>query len=220
MIRLAFLAFALLSFLGLSAENVDFDTVAPEVAPPYWSAVHTHSGPLGDWVVRRDPSAPSRPNVLSQLSRTGARYEFEIAVFDKVVCRDGDLSAKIRLRPGAGSKTAGLVWRYQDPNNFYMLHLSADQRNVVLFRVQGGKAQEIPVKGAKPGSFGVSHDVRSGIWYVARVVFRGARMRVFLGNRLLFDAADNGIPQSGKTGVWTKGSTLASFDDFRIDKKN
>lgn len=216
----AFLAFAMLSFLGLGAENVGFDTDALESVPPYWSAVHTHSGPMGDWVVRRDPSAPSRPNVLSQLSRGGARYEFEIAVFDKVICRDGDLSAKIRLRPGPGPKTAGLVWRYQDPNNFYMLHLSADQRNLVLFRVQQGKAQPVPVRGAKPGSFGVSHDVRSGVWYLARVVFRGPRVRVFLGNRLLFDATDNAIPQSGKTGLWTKGSTVASFDDFRIDKKN
>lgn len=210
----------MLSFLGLGAENVDFDTVAPEVAPPHWSTAHTHSGPLGDWIVHRDPSAPSRPNVLSQMARDGARYEFEIAVFDKVVCRDGDLSAKIRLRPGPGVKTAGLVWRYQDPNNFYMLHLSADQRDVVIFHVVGGKAQEIPLKGAKPGNFGVHHDVRSGVWNIARVVFRGPRIRVFLGNRLLFDATDNAIPQSGKTGLWTKGSTVASFDDFRIDKKN
>jgi hypothetical protein len=210
----------MLGFLGLGAENINFDTVAPEAPPPYWSTVHTHSGPLGDWVVRRDPSAPSRPNVLSQIARAGARYEFEIAVFDKVLCRDGDLSAKIRLRSGPGSKTAGLVWRYQDPNNFYMLHLSADQRNVVLFRVQRGKAEEIPVRGARPGSFGVPHDVRSGVWYLARVVFRGPRVRVFLGNRLLFDATDNAILRGGKTGLWTKGSTVASFDDFRIDKKN
>lgn len=218
--RFAFLGFAMLSFLGLGAENVDFDTLAPDAAPPYWSTAHTHSGPPADWVVRRDASAPSRPNVLSQVAHTGARYEFEIAVFDKLVCRDGDLSAKIRLRPGPGTKTAGLVWRYQDANNFYMLHLSADQRNVVLFRVQGGKAQQIPIRGAKPGSFGVSHDVRSGIWYIARVVFRGPRIRVFLGNRLLCEATDNAILQSGKTGLWTKGSTVASFDDFRIDKKN
>jgi hypothetical protein len=210
----------MLSFLGLGAENVDFDTVAPESAPPDWSTAHTHAGPPGDWIVRRDPSAPSRPNVFSQLSRTGARFEFDIAVFDKVICRDGDLSAKIRLRPGPGVKTAGLVWRYQDPDNFYMLHLSADQRNVAVFRVQDGKAHEIPVRGVKPGNFGVYHDVRSGVWYIARVVFRGPRVRVFLGNRLLFDAADSTILQGGKTGLWTKGSTVASFDDFRIDKKN
>ena len=218
--RFAFLAFAILSFLGLGAENVDFDTDAAEAAPPYWSIVHTHSGPAGDWVVRRDSAAPSHPNVLSQLSRTGARFEFEVAVFDKVICQDGDLSAKIRLRPGPGVKTAGLVWRYQDPNNFYMLHLSADQRNVVLFRVQGGKAKEIPAAGAKPGSFGIHHDIRSGVWYLARVAFHGSRVRVFLGNRLLFDATDSAIPEGGKTGLWTKGSTAASFDDFRIDKKN
>src|SRR5579883_1212085 len=144
--RFAFLAFALLSFLGLGAVIVDFDTLAPDSAPADWSTAHTHTGPSGDWIVRRAPSAPSRPNVLSQESHAGARFEFEIATFDKVICHDGDLSAKIRLRSGPKLKTAGLVWRYQDPNNFYMLHLSADERNVVLFRVQRGKAQEIPVR--------------------------------------------------------------------------
>jgi hypothetical protein len=175
---------------------------------------------VGDWMIRSDPNAPSRPNVLSQVSHAGQRFEFEIAVFDKVICRDGDLSAKIRIRSGPGPKTAGLVWRYQDPNNYSMLHLSADQRNVVLFRVRNGKAEDLPVRGSNPSSFGVNHDIRSGVWYLVKVVFSGPRVRVMLGNRLLYDAVDTAPPLEGKTGIWTKGSTVASFDDFRLEKKN
>jgi hypothetical protein len=218
--RYAFLAFALFSFLGMGSENVNFDRDASGAAPPYWTPVHTHTGPIGDWIIRRDPNAPSRPNVLSQVSPGGRRFEFEIAVFDKVVCRDGDLSAKIRIRPGPGPKTAGLVWRYEDPDNYYMLHLSADQRNVLLFHVQNGKADELPATGSGSPSFGVNHDIRSGVWYLVKVVFRGSRVRVMLGNRLLYDAVDPAPALEGKTGIWTKGSTVASFDDFRIDKKS
>jgi hypothetical protein len=216
----AFLAFALFSFLGMGSENINFDRDATGAVPPYWTPVHTHTGPVGDWVIRRDPNAPSRPNVLSQASPGGRRFEFEIAIFDKVLCRDGDLSAKIRIRSGPGPKTAGLVWRYEDPNNYYMLHLSANERNVVLFHVRNGKAEELPAKGASPSSFGVHHDIRSGVWYLVKVVFRGSSVRVMLGNRLLYDAVDTAPPLEGKTGIWTKGSTVASFDDFRVDKKN
>lgn len=214
-----FLALALLGLFG-SGANVNFDTDRTGEMPPDWTAIHTHHGPPGEWVVRPDPTAPSRHNVLSQVSRSGERYEFHLAVFDKLACRNGDLTAKIRIRSGPGSETAGLVWRFQDPENYYLLHLSAREKNVALFRIQNGKAQEIPVVGPQPGAAAVSHDVRPGVWYLARVVFRGSRFRVMLGNRLLFEATDSGIQTAGKTGVWTKGSTMASFDDFGLDKKN
>lgn len=188
--------------------------------PPFWTAAQTHPGPPADWMVRRDPGAPSKPNVFSQASSAGSRYEFDLAIFDKIVCRDGDLSVKFRLRPGGDSKTAGLVFRYRDPDDYYLLHFSAEERNVMLFHVQHGKADPIQTAHARPGRFGVDHDIRAGVWYVGKIVFRGPRFRVMLGNRLLFEAQDTSQASAGKTGVWTKGSTVASFDDFRIDKKD
>ncbi len=118
------------------------------------------------------------------------------------------------------TKTAGIVWRYQDSNNYYLLHFSADEKNIVLFRVRNGRYQTIPAVGVKPGAFGVSHDIRAGQWYVAKVIFRGPQIRVLFGNRRLFEAVDTEISQPGRTGLWTRGRTMVSFDDFRIDKKS
>jgi hypothetical protein len=213
-------AWALLGLLGFGADNVNFDTLKPGATPPNWSFTSTRGDEQARWEIRRDPTAPSRGNVLEEVSGTRGQFDFPFAIFDKVVCRDGDLSVKFKIDGGGAVKTAGIVWRYQDRNNYYLLHFSAVEKNIVLYRILDGKTQAIPAVGARPGTVGIAHDIRAGQWYVAKVMFRGARVRVLFGNRRLFDAEDNAMLVAGKTGVWTKGRTTASFDDFRIDKKN
>jgi hypothetical protein len=218
--RSAFGAFAVLSFLGFGADSVNFDSVTPGTPPPNWTFTETHSNHRARWEVRNDPSAPSRGNVLVQSSGSAGPFDFPMAIFDRDICSDGDLSVKFRIDPNRSSRTAGLVWRYQDPNNYYLLHFSVEARNIALFRMQNGKATPVPVAGVTPATFIVPHEIRPGQWYVAKVIFRGTKFRILFGNRRLFEAEDAGILAPGKTGVWTKGRTTASFDDFRIDKKN
>jgi hypothetical protein len=210
-----FLAF---SFFGFGTSTINFDNVKPEKMPPYWTATETHAGPAPQWEVERDKTAPSHQNVFAQLSTQGTQYEIPLAIFDKVVCRDGDLSVKFKIDSGKRSGSAGLVWRYQDQGNYYLLRFSADEKNIALFRMQNGQAHAIPVLG-KPGESSVYHDIRTGQWYVAKVSYRGSRFRVLFGNRALFEGVDDSIQTQGKTGLCTKAGTVAEFDDFRIDKK-
>lgn len=143
-----------------------------------------------------------------------------MAIFDKVVCRDGDLTVKFRIDGGGRTKTAGIVWRFIDANNYYLLHFSAEQKNIVLLRVRDGHVESVKVKSDRLQSNAIARDIRVGQWYIAKVSFRGDKIRGFFGNRELFEAYDMGLMNAGKTGVWTRGRTTASFDDFRIDKKN
>jgi len=213
-------AFAAFGFFGLLGDTVSFDNQKPGSAPDGWGLTATRPAERPRWQVRLDSTAPSRPNVLAQVSGAPGDSEFPLAIFDKVVCRDGDLSVKFKIASGAGRiKTAGIVWRYQDPRNYYLLHFSVDEKNIALFRVENGQAHAIPAIGARPGAPGISHDLKAGQWYVAKVVFRGDNIRVFFGNRQLFQAKDDTLDAPGKAGVWTRGGTIASFDDFRIDKK-
>jgi hypothetical protein len=210
----AFIAF---SFFGTT---INFDNLKPGTFPPFWTAIGTKPPESPQWEVRKDMTTPSRPNVFAQVSGTGANSEFGLAVFDKVVCRDGELSVKFKIDPNTRKvKTAWIVWRYQDPRNYYMLDFSVDEKDIVLFRVENGQPHPIPVRGGKPGGVGVSHDLRTGQWYVAKVIFRGNSIRVLFGNRQLFDAVDDSLAEPGKTGLWIRGGTEASFDDFRIDRK-
>jgi hypothetical protein len=213
-------AFLTFSLFGFGGDTVNFDNLKPRSFPPFWTATANRPAELSRWEVLRDATAPSRPNVLVKEAGPSSDNEFSMAVFDKVLCRDGDLSVKFKIESGSRRvKTAGIVWRYQDQKNYYLLHFSVDEKNIVLFRVENGQAHPIPITGEKPGAFGVTHDLRVGQWYVAKVTFRGRNIRVLFGNRQLFDAVDDSLPGAGKTGLWTRGGTEASFDDFRIDRK-
>ncbi|HEX4136162.1 MAG TPA: family 16 glycoside hydrolase [Bryobacteraceae bacterium] len=208
------------SFFGLIGLTINFDNLKPTSFPPYWTAVTTRPQEPARWEVLRDSTAPSRPNVFARVSGVPNNSEYALAVFDKVICRDGDLSVKFKIASGARRvKTAGIVWRYQDPRNYYLLDFNADDKNIGLVRVENGQRHPIPLHGGKPGGLEVPHDLRTGQWYVAKVVFRGDSIRVLFDNRQLFDAVDASLSTPGKTGLWTRGGTEASFDDFRIDRK-
>jgi len=203
----------LISFnlFGLGGDAVNFDNQKPGKLPPNWTITATGTTQIPRWEARQDATAPSRPNVFEQLSTTLADADSPLAIFDKAICRDGDLSVKFKIANGPRRiKDAGMVWRYQDQRNYYLLRFSVDEKNVALFRVQDGRMRTISM---------VPHDLRAGQWDVAKVIFRGPHFRVFVGNRQLFDATDDSLIAPGKTGLWTRAGTVASFDDFRIDKK-
>lgn len=215
MIRGITVAFIAWNILGAGGEAVNFDRDKPGSLPPYWTSDASRR-----WEVRADPGAPSRPNLLTHRAGNAADAEFAQAVFDKVICLDGDLSVKFRISPdGPGAKTVGLLWRYQDPRNYYVLRFSVDNKNIALFRVLNGQMRPVPPEGAKDGGPGVRHELRTGQWYVARVIFRGSHFSVHFGNRKLFDATDTGLAAPGRTGVRTPDGTSASFDDFHIERK-
>ena len=209
-----FVIAAALAVLGSGAENVNYDAARQGQLPAGWSAPAAH-----EWEIRSDKTAPSRPNVLQGASAAPGESVAPLALFDKVSCRDGDLSVKFRIAAGQHGNAAGIVWRYQDPGNYYLLSLSADDRNIVLQRVRNGVAEVISTSGGKRAAVGVAEDIRAGQWHVVKVSFRGPKVQVFFGNRSLFTAQDSGILLPGKTGLWAKGADGAAFDDFRIDKK-
>jgi hypothetical protein len=205
---------------GFGSETVNFDALKPGMMPPYWTATSSHSGAASHWEVKRDPRAPTRQNVLAQTAAGSGDSDYPLAIYDRTLSRDGDLSVKFKITGGQKAKTAGIVWRYQDQNNYYLLSFSADEGKIALFRVQDGRPRAIPILGVKGGATFVRHDIRLDQWYLAKVTYQGTRLRVSFGNRRLFDAVDDGIGIQGKTGLCTRAGTMAEFDDFRLSRKS
>jgi hypothetical protein len=202
-----------------SVETVDFDKASINVAPPDWSFAQSHRGMPGRWVVHRDINAPSAPNVLAQLAADSVSNRHALALYDKGYCKNGDLSADMKIVSGRHTQTGGLVWRYQDPDNYYLLEVSADRDMIAVMRIQDGKP--VPVARLGPGfrAQQVSHKIEPMDWNVLRVTFQNARMTVYFDHRKVMDADDTVFLKPGKTGVWTRGDTIAYFDNFRLDKK-
>jgi Domain of Unknown Function (DUF1080) len=215
------LLFVLAVSFGVFSHNVelvDFDKLPPGVAPPDWSFATTHHGQPGRWVVHPDVGAPSPPNVLAQLAPDRFPARYALALYDKGYCKNGDLSAEMKIISGKSTQTGGLVWRYQDPNNYYLLTISADEDTIAAVKVQDGRPTPIAKLGPGLKAFQVSHKIEPQEWNVLRVAFQATHMTVYFDHRKVMDAEDVTFQKPGKTGLWTRGDTIAYFDNFRIEK--
>ena len=104
--------------------------------PPAWAKP-------GRWIVQADGTN----KVLAQADPDSTRSRFPVAVLSDVTAADVDLSVRFKPISGRVDQAAGLVWRYQNQDNYYIVRANALEDNVVLYKVEGGKRTDLPVKG-------------------------------------------------------------------------
>lgn len=130
----------------------------------------------------------------------------------------GDVRLTGRLKAIGGRRVQGFVWRYQNPENFFLVRSGGDDA--------GGEIPEIRVdlyyRGKRiplGGNPRVQHlDV--GTWHTLAVEHRGERIRLFLGDRQVHEIVDDYwcrlLPEKGAIGFFTFGSE-AMFDDLKVE---
>lgn len=202
-----------------SAQTFNFDKDGVGQAPPGFSCGLTGRGKPGVWVVRADPSAPSGPNVLAQIDPDATDYRFPVCVVDAVSATDVDVSVRFKPVSGSGDQAAGLVWRYTDVSNYYIVRANANENNVTLYKVESGKRISLAPKGTPPSTYGKAAPVKSGQWGTLRVVVNGALFQVYCNGQHLYDVEDATFTGAGRLGVWTKADSVTYFDDFQIAVK-
>ncbi len=198
--------------------TVTFDQDKVGAPPQGFSTGLTGQGKPGVWVVMKDPASPDRGNVLAQTDADPTGYRFPVCVLDDVSAKDVDLSVMFKPISGKGDQAAGLVWRYKDANNYYIVRSNAIENNVVLYKVQNGKRSDLPLKGLGR-TYGQKVPVPSGQWGTLRVTATGNLFTVFLNGKQLFEVEDPTFPDAGKVGVWTKADSVTYFDDLTVTVK-
>jgi hypothetical protein len=191
--------------------------------PAGWTVAMTHEGAQPRWEVFRDPEAPSPPLVLAQLSNDSTAGRFPMAIWERERLRDGEVSVRFKPVAGVVDQAAGLVWRYQDPNNYYVARANALEQNVAAYKVESGTRVSIPPRNMPSRSYGVKFNVQSGRWQKLRVVFHDSFFVIYCNEQRLFEIEDHSFALAGKTGLWTKADSQILFDDFlvaRTDKRN
>lgn len=209
-------------FLALSipaaCQVANFDSAKPGTVPSGWSVAMTHAGGAPKWEVVADNTAPSKPNVLAQLSADKTDGRFPLALLDSSSVKDGAVSVKFKAVAGSGDRAAGIVWRYSDPNNYYIVRANALENNVVLYKVEKGKRVALAPKGTPPKTYGVKHKVASGVWNTLRVTAQGNLFTVYFNGEKLFEVEDATFKEAGKAGLWTKADSVTYFDDFELSR--
>ena len=198
-----------------ATRKVDFNQDAVDQPPKGFEFAHTASvGKPGKWVVQSDGTN----KVLAQTDADSTCSRFPVAVLADVTAADVDLSVRFKPISGRVDQAAGLVWRYQNQDNYYIVRANALEDNVVLYKVEGGKRTDLPLKG-EGRTYGKKSDVPGGQWSTLRVVANGPLFEVYFNGAKLYEVEDGTFSTPGKVGVWTKADSVTQFDDLTVVTK-
>jgi hypothetical protein len=208
---------ALLALLPLaaSAEIVDFEAMPLGSAPSGWTIAKTDGGADPQWVIVADSTSPAGARVLAQLSEDVTSGRFPLAIHPGTALVNGAVSVRFKPVSGNVDRAAGLVWRYRDENNYYLVRANALEDNVVLYKVENGRRTSLaPVD--RRGEYGVDQPVPAERWSTLRVAFMGPRFVVSFDGKALFEVEDSTFSGPGRVGVWTKADSVTYFDAFEL----
>lgn len=196
-------AWAIARAQGSAARTWDFQADALNAPPAGFSFGRTGRGREGKWVVVHDPTAPAGDHVLAQLDQDDTDYRFPVAVADAPSLKD--LRLEVRCKPVSGKtdEACGLVFRYRDPENYYVARANALEDNVNLYHVVMGRRRQIK---------GWSGKVTRNAWHTLAIEARGDHLQVFWEGKPIIDARDDTFRDAGKVGVWTKADSVTHFD--------
>lgn len=175
----------------------NFDGDTERLAPPEFDII------LGDWVVHSDPTAPSAPNVLAQVATFSEGIHFPRCLVKDFHLEDLRMSVKFKPISGQCDQGGGLVFRLQDPQNYYVLRANALD-DFALFKCV--KDQRWPLK---------RYYVRSDEWQTIMVECRGPFIWAYWNDRLLIEVQDETFG-AGRVGLWTISDSVSYFDDLEI----
>jgi hypothetical protein len=203
--------------VGVFAQSttINFDKDKVGEPPSNTTTVLTGGGRPGKWVVIKDAASAEHGNVLAQTDADPTGYRFPVCVFDNITAKDADISVKIKAISGKGDQGGGIVWRYRDKDNYYIVRANALEDNVVLYKVQNGKREDLPLKGAGR-TYGKKAQVPSGQWNTLRVTAEGNLSTVYFNGAKLYEVEDDTFTEAGKVGLWTKADSVIYFDDLEV----
>jgi hypothetical protein len=200
--RTNLLAILLLLFPAVTfADTETFDGIKTEKLPGGWIAGVTGKG-SPKWSVVQDSSAPSKPNVLKQ----SGQGTFPWCVKHDASLADGFVEVKFKTISGKEDQAGGLIWRWQDGDNYYIARANALENNVTIYHTVTGNRVSFKNANVK---------VTSGEWHSLRVEFKGQHFTVTFDGQGVIEADDATFAKPGAVGLWTKADSVTLFDDFR-----
>lgn len=212
--------FSCVLLVSASAAELRFDFGEYEygTTPTNFESV-VAGGPPGDWkIISADmPSAFAslssnapvliHSKVLAQTSTDMTDERFPMCIYDGDIFRNFEFSAKFKIVSGITEQMAGLVFRYQNSSNFYVVRVSAAGHNVRFYKV---------VNGERSDPIGPMLDVPVGEWHRLGVQCEGNQINVFLDNKPVMPTLGDNTFTEGRLGFWTKSDSVTYFDDADV----
>jgi len=159
----------------------------------------------GRWRVVTEPGSGTNP-VLRQ-DKTTLPWAVLLVAGKGRAYRDGKASARFMPLKGIEDASGGIIFRAQDPKNYYVVRPNALEDNFRIYIVKDGIRTEIASVRVDPP--------KENTWHVFDVTFRGSKFRATLDGTDIVEATDETFA-SGWCGLWTKADSVTLFDDLKV----
>ncbi|MEO5741748.1 MAG: hypothetical protein ABIS29_14255 [Vicinamibacterales bacterium] len=173
-------------------------------APPAGFTVAAGRDAASDrWSVKREGAG----RVLMHEGKPSPADSFAVAIFTSSQYEDVQVS--VRFKATGGGRTAGLVWKYQDPMNHYAAQLDLARQELTVYRVVNGNRIRIERED--------DLELDADAWHSLKIFQEKGQIRVYLGGIRVFSERDRLPRARASVGLWTGGDSIVMFDDFRIE---
>jgi hypothetical protein len=214
--RLVCLAGLVITGIATSAAEMSFDfsQTPAGTSPDGFESLLVGEGNPGQWQVLLTeveslmaPLSPQAPRtavkaVLTQTDHDPTDERFPILAYTKEEFGDFELNTRLRILGGETEQMAGIAFRLQDEENFYVVRLSALGQNIRFYKV---------VAGMRGRLLGPSISVRTNVWYDLGIKCQGNEITLTLNDRPVIPPLQDSSFSKGTIGFWTKSDSICQF---------
>jgi hypothetical protein len=175
------------------------------------------AGMTGEW--RKTEWSVKKVEGNAVLAHVGFWEEDPDGVFPVVWVKDSnarDLRLTVRLFPahppesveGAVHDGAGIIVRFMNPDNYYLLRAVPHETRVRFYKVENGKRSTLAGKDVS---------VPTGQWHELQLTATGSTFTAHFNGEQLFSHEDKTFEKAGSFGLWCKPNNVTYFDDLRAE---
>jgi hypothetical protein len=184
---------------------ISFATCQAGKTPDGFQSDHTGLGDPASWIIRADPAGGKR--TLAQTSADAVnKQRFPVCVYEPLAARNVEASVRFKPLSGKVDQSGGVIVRYQDKDNYYVLRANILEDNVRFYKLEKGKRTLVA---------GIPAKIAPGQWHTLKLLADGPRFICTFDNQQ-FEAGDTTFAGAGKIGLWTKADSVTCFDDLKI----
>jgi hypothetical protein len=176
--------------------------------PTGWKSDKTGTGEGSVWKVVADETGPHKTGYVLAQTAESAKAVFNLCVLDEPRYKDVEVAVAFKAIKGKLDQGGGIVWRYQDANNYYIARMNPLEDNYRFYKVVDGKRMQLGTK--------EEIKVPAGEWHRLRIKQVGNQIECWLDEKKLLEGKDDTFAAAGKVALWSKADAQSHFDDFTV----
>jgi hypothetical protein len=147
-------------------------------------------------------------SVLAQTSQDPSDERFPMYIYDGQKFRNFRFTTQFKIVSGVAEQMAGVVFRFQNVSNFYVVRVSALGKNIRFYKV---------VDGVRSTPLGPACQLVPGTWHELSVLCDGIQITFWLDGHPAMNTLEDPSFADGKIGFWTKSDAVTYYANATVE---